>query len=265
MKRIALIGLITVFLATVAYALIEPKNVNRAIDWVWSGNITTTGDFTMAEATITSATITNLTFPLTQTITANTYFDDGSGASPSLVFHDGTDEATTFTKVDSGYLTITSEAADGVNILVGNMKVGNGTPGQTINGEDAYIEGLLEVDGVIYADGGVSGAVNGTIGAGTPAAGAFTTVTASTSIKVDANGSTVSQINCGTTTIDAGTTGTTVSLTGCTAATRVFVCPTGDTGSASYFKATPGSGSFIVKSNADPSSCGVVVNWFAIK
>lgn len=144
MKRIALIGLITVLLATVAYALIEPKNVNRAIDWVWSGNITTTGDFTMAEATITSATI-------------------------------------------------------------------------------------------------------------------------STSIKVDANGSTVSQINCGTTTIDAGTTGTTVSLTGCTAATRVFVCPTGDTGSAAYFKATPGSGSFIVKSNADPSSCAVAVNWFAIK
>ena len=259
MKRIALIGLITVFLATVAYALIEPKNVNRAIDWVWSGNITTTGDFTMAEATITSATITK------QTITANTYFDDGSGASPSLVFHDGTDEATTFTKVDSGYLTITSEAADGVNILVGNMKVGNGTPGQTINGEDAYIEGLLEVDGVIYADGGVSGAVNGTIGAGTPAAGAFTTVTASTSIKVDANGSTVSQINGGTTTIDAGTTGTTVSLTGCTASTRVFVGPVGDTGSATSFKATPGSGSFIVKSNADPSSCNVVVNWFAIK
>lgn len=103
------------------------------------------------------------------------------------------------------------------------------------------------------------------IGGASASTGAFTTVTASTSIKVNANGSTVSQINCGTTTIDAGTTGTTVSLTGCTASTRVFVCPVGDTGSATSFKATPGSGSFIVKSNADPSSVGVVVNWFAIK
>lgn len=103
------------------------------------------------------------------------------------------------------------------------------------------------------------------IGGASASTGAFTTVTASTSIKVGANGSTVSQINCGTTTIDAGTTGTTVSLTGCTASTRVFVCPVGDTGSAASFKATPGSGSFIVKSNADPSSVGVVVNWFAIK
>lgn len=119
--------------------------------------------------------------------------------------------------------------------------------------------GDVHSSGTITATTGFSGALNGTVGASTPAAGTFTTV------KVDENGSTISQINCGTTTIDAGTTGTTVSLTGCTAETRIFVTPIGYTGSAATFKATPGSGSFIVKCNADPSSVSVVVNWFAIK
>ncbi|GAG28566.1 unnamed protein product, partial [marine sediment metagenome] len=33
--------------------------------------------------------------------------------------------------------------------------VGNGSPGQTMTGDDTYISGFLEVDGVIYADGGI--------------------------------------------------------------------------------------------------------------
>jgi len=79
--------------------------------------------------------------------------DDGSGASPSLTFVDGTDETAVFTKADSGYLSVTTAAADGLNILVGSLKIGNGTPGQTINGEDAYVEGILEVDGAVTLDG----------------------------------------------------------------------------------------------------------------
>lgn len=33
------------------------------------------------------------------------------------------------------------------------LKVGNGTPGVTMNGEDVYIEGTLEVDGATQFDG----------------------------------------------------------------------------------------------------------------
>ena len=62
--------------------------------------------------------------------------DDGSGASPSFTMQDATNETAVFSKVDSGYLTITTPAADGVNILVGSLKIGDGNPGQTINGED---------------------------------------------------------------------------------------------------------------------------------
>ena len=69
-------------------------------------------------------------------------------------------------------------ATDIFQITTGNFKVGAGSNGNTFDGADAYITGFLEVDGIIYADGGISGAHNGTVGATTPAAGVFTTLTA---------------------------------------------------------------------------------------
>ena len=61
-----------------------------------------------------------------------------------------------FIKADNatGWFHMNGPAESGFNILTGNLKVGDGLPGQTHNGEDAYIEGLVEVDGIIYADGG---------------------------------------------------------------------------------------------------------------
>lgn len=98
--------------------------------------------------------------------TGSVTLDDGTTDSPSLIFTDSDDETFTCIKkqgaAGAGYLQCTSAAGDGFQILTGNLKVGNGTPGQTINGEDAYVEGLLEVDGMIYADGGVTGNVTGT-------------------------------------------------------------------------------------------------------
>lgn len=38
----------------------------------------------------------------------------------------------------------------------GNLKIGDGTPGVTQDGEDAYIEGTLEVDGAIQLDGALT-------------------------------------------------------------------------------------------------------------
>lgn len=85
----------------------------------------------------------------------NMYLDDGTGASPSLTLTDATDETAIFSKADTGYLSITTTADDGVNVLTGNLKIGNGTPIQTINGEDLYVEGLCEIAGVLYASGGI--------------------------------------------------------------------------------------------------------------
>lgn len=58
--------------------------------------------------------------------------------------------------ITSGWTQWVSSASSGYMVSVGNLKVGNGTPGQTINGEDTYLEGLLEVDGMIYADGDIT-------------------------------------------------------------------------------------------------------------
>lgn len=107
-----------------------------------------TSIFTIGTTGITSHLLTGLAGAVT--------LDDGTGASPSLVLTDATDESATFSKADAGFLGLTTVAGDGLNVLVGNLKVGNGTPGQTINGEDAYVEGLAEVDGVAYLDGGAA-------------------------------------------------------------------------------------------------------------
>ena len=64
----------------------------------------------------------------------------------------------------SGDLTLTSGdatvTAGDLAVTAGNLSVGNGTPGVTLDGEDAYIEGTLEVDGVATFDGTID--MNGT-------------------------------------------------------------------------------------------------------
>ena len=55
-------------------------------------------------------------------------------------------------------------AADDVDIA-GDLRVGNGTPGVTQNGEDTYLEGTLEVDGASEFDGAVDFDSTITIGA----------------------------------------------------------------------------------------------------
>lgn len=96
------------------------------------------------------------------TLTGNVALDDGSGASPNLTFQDETNETAVFSKADSGFISVTTPAADGFQVLTGNLKVGNGTPTQSQDGEDAYVEGMLEVDGIIYADGGIVAAASAT-------------------------------------------------------------------------------------------------------
>lgn len=88
--------------------------------------------------------------------------DDGSGASPFLKFQDETNETATFQKTDAGYLGLTTVAGDGLQLVTGNVKIGDGTPDSTINGEDLYCEGISEFDGTVRIDGtlDVNGAVD---------------------------------------------------------------------------------------------------------
>lgn len=105
----------------------------------------------------------------TQTFAGAVTFDDGAGASPNVTWQDGTDETAVLGKVDAGNLTVTTVAGDGLQVLTGNLFVGNGTPGETINGEDLYVEGISEFDGTANFDGAVD--FDGTITIDTTAIG----------------------------------------------------------------------------------------------
>lgn len=55
-----------------------------------------------------------------------------------------------------GTWTCTPASTGSFNIVTGNLKVGDGTPSVTLNGEDGYIEGTFEVDGAVRFDSTLS-------------------------------------------------------------------------------------------------------------
>ena len=58
----------------------------------------------------------------------------------------------TLDNLTADYWIATLPAAGVFQISVGNLKVGNGTPTVSLNGEDTYLEGTLEVDGAVRFD-----------------------------------------------------------------------------------------------------------------
>lgn len=112
--------------------------------------------------TLTTTGSTNITLPTTGTLvtlagsenlTNKTIGSTGltfSGAATDVTT--GTDEDFAVTPNGNGNFNVTLAAAQLFNVLTGNLKVGNGTPGVSLNGEDAYIEGTLEVDGALQFD-----------------------------------------------------------------------------------------------------------------
>ena len=114
------------------------------------------GGTTPAAGAFTTLDASGATTLTTAALTGNLTLDDGVTDSPSITLQDATNETAVFLKTDAGFLGLTTDATDGLNVLVGNLKVGNGTPGLTQDGEDAYIEGTLEVDGATQFDGGVT-------------------------------------------------------------------------------------------------------------
>jgi hypothetical protein len=150
----------TLYLPTIAAA--AAGNVALAIDAAGAGAIgigaTSTGEVTITptlncdgDVDIGSAATDTLT--ITSIIDGSVTLDDGVTDSPSLILQDATNETATFSKVDAGFLTITTVAGDGVQVTTGNLKVGNGVPGVAQDGEDAYVEGTFEVDGATTLDG----------------------------------------------------------------------------------------------------------------
>ena len=133
--------------------------------YIAGGQITLGGTFTVTESSdydldITSNNITlNMDFGEATADQVSISSSDAvsltsAGSTLSLVGQTGLALATN----SSGDITATTSADTGlVNILIGNLKVGNGTPDIALtSGEQAYIEGTLEVDGAVQFDGNVT-------------------------------------------------------------------------------------------------------------
>lgn len=98
----------------------------------------------------------------TWTWTGNHTWDDGTTDSPTLTLTDQTNEDCAIVKLDNGDTTITIPADTDLEIVTGNLAVGNGSPGTAaMDGEDMYVEGAFEVDGVATLDGNVT--IGGTL------------------------------------------------------------------------------------------------------
>src|SRR3989338_6002185 len=98
-----------------------------------------------------------------------------------------------------GDFTITTGAAtDDVLVSTGNLKVGNGTPDATLDGEDLYVEGTFEVDGAVRFDSNPSGSSSVLTLTSTSAAGSIldlnvnpTAASTVQAIDIDVTGSTL--------------------------------------------------------------------------
>jgi hypothetical protein len=82
-------------------------------------------------------------------------WDRGIDLDGNSIYLDN-DQDTIIAEASDDLITLTPGAATGsFEVRTGNLQVGDGTPGETHNGEDFYCEGISEFDGSAYFDGAV--------------------------------------------------------------------------------------------------------------
>jgi len=149
-----------------AIAAAAAGNVNLTVDAAGNGTITiggiSTGATNLPGAVVMNGNVdignaATDTLTITSIIDGNVTLDDGATDSPSLIFKDATDETATLAKVDGANLDLTTSATEGLRIMVGNLRVGDGAPGTAaMNGEDFYVNGDSEFDGAVTMDGALT-------------------------------------------------------------------------------------------------------------
>ncbi len=117
---------------------------------IFQGVVAFNGNATIGNAATDTLTSTSI-------VNSNVTLDDGATDSPSLIFKDATDETATLKKTDAANLDLTTSATEGLRIMVGNLRVGDGAPGTAaMDGEDFYVNGDSEFDGTVTFDGAVT-------------------------------------------------------------------------------------------------------------
>jgi cytoskeletal protein CcmA (bactofilin family) len=96
-------------------------------------------------------------------IEGNVYTDAAFVAGATTTYADGS-ITDTDANADDLFDFVLAAGADSLRVSTGNLRVGDGVPGTAaMDGEDAYIEGELEVDGAVTLDG--SATISGTLAA----------------------------------------------------------------------------------------------------
>jgi hypothetical protein len=81
---------------------------------------------------------------------ATTDFSGGVDLDGATLTWDADADTASVTSADDYITTTLGAAAGNFAVLTGNVHIGNGTPSTSLDGEDAYIEGFVEVDGDSY-------------------------------------------------------------------------------------------------------------------
>ncbi|MDD5538351.1 MAG: hypothetical protein PHF12_05240 [Candidatus Omnitrophica bacterium] len=149
-----------------AVAAAAAGNVNLTVDAAGNGTITIGGTSTgntifpgvaVFNGNVDIGNAATDTLSITSIIDSSVTLDDGATDSPSFILKDATDETATFVKKDGANLQLTTTATEGLQIITGNLWVGNGSPGTAaMDGEDFYVNGDSEFDGSVQLDGAVT-------------------------------------------------------------------------------------------------------------
>ena len=86
---------------------------------------------------------------------ATTDFSAGADLDGATLVLDADGDTSMVASSDDIITTTVATTTGYLVVATGNVKIGNGTPGETQDGEDLYVEGIAEVDGAAYFDGAV--------------------------------------------------------------------------------------------------------------
>lgn len=144
----------------------------------------------------------------------------------------------------SDFAKLAGPTFTGLVSLTGNLKVGNGTPGVTLDGEDAYVEGTLEVDGTATFDGATD--LNGALTVGT-------------------DPTSISAIRFAFDAVANGQTSKTTTLTGATASSRCIASAAETATNAVYIRSVvPGTNQVVITTSGDPGASNLDYTVFCL-
>lgn len=145
---------------TITVGQTSTGNITLVRNTSFTGNAVVNGNTDIGDASTDTCTI-------TAKVDAGLILDDDNTDSPALTLRDAGEATCAIVKKNgaTGNTEVTIAAASDLEIVAGNLAVGNATPGTAaMDGEDFYVNGDSEFDGAVQFDGAVTTASTVTLG-----------------------------------------------------------------------------------------------------